>query len=517
MNRTLLLVLCDFLLLTLLALTRLDQPQSIKPRAAIDTKAAADAATPQERDVRLALENALADERKQREASQSQLHFAGKDAKNQAAILGQLQSDKISAQSQLDQTQKSRQDLQGRFDVVVQESATTRKESEALRQDLQSRDKEIKDREAALKAKEKDLAAERLQNQQLLAANNNLDRARVIAEVERNRLTDRVKDLNNEVSVVRREKDQVQAHANTLANNLKANTESVGKIGTDVRALTDASTTVTKGIQQIATGTTQIANDIKANQTMSGNTLFNHFTANTIHVRVSAKRNGLFAPDKEEDIPTIIIERDAGAAGKRYQALFHVNQTPFRLSTPGFGWNQTGAKITKDKLSTTITNLFFTQADPRIATIPLGASQVAAMGVRPYTIAPDPTKFSSAILVSARNQDYSEIEFKIDPKVPTRYVRMTTKVLGSLRGYFNPSTGDLVFSRQGQLLGIMANSEYCMLLRDRTPAELKLIPTESILSPIDSMKMGANQSPELTAQFFSRLNEQLAALPLPVR
>ncbi len=509
MNRTLLLVLCDFLLLTLLALTQLDQTQAIKPRPSFDPKTTADAATPQERDVRSALEGALADERKARETAQSQVNFASKDAKNQAAILGQLQSDKQNTQAQLDQTQKSRQDLQGRFDVVIQEAATTRKEADNLRQNLDAKEKEIKERDAALKAKENDisskekaLAAERLQNQQLLTANNNLDRARVIAEVERNRLTDRVKDLNNEVTVVRREKDQIQVHANNLANNLKANTESVGLIGSEVRALTDSNTKMTKGIQQIATGTTQIANDIKANQTLSGNTLFNHFTANTIHVHVSAKRNGLFAPDKDENIPTIVIERDAGAAGKRYQALFHVNQTPFRLSTPGYGWNSTGTRITKDKLSTTITNLFFTKADPRIITIPLGASQVAAMGVRPYTISADPTKFSSAILVSARHQDYSEIEFKIDSKA-ARYVRMTTKVLGSLRGYFNPSTGDLVFSRQGQLLGIMANPEYCLLLTD--------------LAPVEAMKMGPNQSPELTAQLFSRLNEQLSALPAPVR
>lgn len=509
MNRTLLLVLCDFLLLTLLALTRLDQTQAIKPRATLETKAVADVATPQERDVRSALERALADERKLRESSQSQLNFAGTDAKKQASILGQLQTDKQNAQTQLDQTQKSRQDLQGRFDVVIQESATARKESENLRQDLQAKENEIKARDAALKtkendvrAKEKELAAERLQNQQLLATNNNLDRARVIAEVERNRLTDRVKDLNNEVSVVRREKDQVQAHADTLANNLKANTERVGQIGGDVKALTEASTKMNKGIQQVATGTAAIANEIKANQTLSGNTLFNHFMTNTVHVNVSAKRNGLFAPDKDDRIPTIIVERDAGAAGKRYHAIFHVNQTPFRLSTPGYGWNQTGAQISKGKQSTTITNLFFIKADPRIISIPLGASQVAAMGVRPFTVATDPAKFSNAILVSARNHDYSEIEFKIDPQTP-RYVRMKTKVLGSLRGYFNPSTGDLVFSRQGQLLGIMANTEFCLLLTD--------------LSPVEAMKMGPNQSPELTAQLFSRLNEQLTVLPLAVR
>ena len=37
-----------------------------------------------------------------------------------------------------------------------------------------------------------------------------------------------------------------------------------------------------------------------------------------------------------------------------------------------------------------------------------------------------------------------------------------------LFGKFNPSRGDLVFSRNGELLGIMANNTYCLVLHDFT-------------------------------------------------
>jgi hypothetical protein len=36
--------------------------------------------------------------------------------------------------------------------------------------------------------------------------------------------------------------------------------------------------------------------------------------------------------------------------------------------------------------------------------------------------------------------------------------------LKGLFGKFNPSSGDLVFSKTGELLGIMANSTYCMMI-----------------------------------------------------
>jgi hypothetical protein len=38
--------------------------------------------------------------------------------------------------------------------------------------------------------------------------------------------------------------------------------------------------------------------------------------------------------------------------------------------------------------------------------------------------------------------------------------------LKGLFGKFNPSRGDLVFSRTGELLGLMANSTYCLVLKD---------------------------------------------------
>ena len=39
-------------------------------------------------------------------------------------------------------------------------------------------------------------------------------------------------------------------------------------------------------------------------------------------------------------------------------------------------------------------------------------------------------------------------------------------VLRGLFGQFNPSRGDLVFNKNGELLGIMANNTYCLKLRD---------------------------------------------------
>ena len=49
------------------------------------------------------------------------------------------------------------------------------------------------------------------------------------------------------------------------------------------------------------------------------------------------------------------------------------------------------------------------------------------------------------------------------------YVKVDNRIFKRLFGDFATSRGDLVFSRTGELLGIMVNSDYCVLLGNFTP------------------------------------------------
>ncbi len=70
---------------------------------------------------------------------------------------------------------------------------------------------------------------------------------------------------------------------------------------------------------------------------------------------------------------------------------------------------------------------------------------------------------------SARARDYyGECRFQIDLSTPG-YVKLDRNFLKGLIGKFNPSRGDLVFSKAGELLGVMANSSYCLMLRSFSP------------------------------------------------
>ncbi len=110
----------------------------------------------------------------------------------------------------------------------------------------------------------------------------------------------------------------------------------------------------------------------------------------------------------------------------------------------------------------------FLQVDPRVVVVPVDAQQVAALGAKVYPLAADPFKFPDAVLISGGGKGYGELGFKLDAD-HRGYVRVDNRLFKRLFGDFAPSRGDLVFSKRGELIGVMVNSDYCALLGDFTP------------------------------------------------
>jgi len=74
------------------------------------------------------------------------------------------------------------------------------------------------------------------------------------------------------------------------------------------------------------------------------------------------------------------------------------------------------------------------------------------------------------VLISSGGAGYGQVPFKLDPTNPS-YVRMDNRLVRRLFGDFSPSSGDLVLSQTGELLGIMVNSDYCALVNNFLPAQ----------------------------------------------
>jgi predicted ribonuclease YlaK len=121
-------------------------------------------------------------------------------------------------------------------------------------------------------------------------------------------------------------------------------------------------------------------------------------------------------------------------------------------------------KLARGGAQVAVPAISFAQADPRLVLLPVSKADAARLGAKIYRISADPFKFQDVVVAGAQENYYGESKFQIDTKTPA-YVKLDRGLLRTLSGNFNPSRSDLVFSRTGELLGIMANNNYCLVLR----------------------------------------------------
>ena len=154
-------------------------------------------------------------------------------------------------------------------------------------------------------------------------------------------------------------------------------------------------------------------------------------------------------------------------------AITHVKETPLRIAANAIGWKETYGALSKERGATqNLHHVRFLESDPRIIIAPVGppnSVQVKALGVKPYKLAKKPFKFSKAFIMKKDGRKFGEVIFQMDPK-NRGYVKLDKGFIRSIMGEFNPTQGDLVFSQTGELLGIMANSKYCHIIGKVTPA-----------------------------------------------
>jgi hypothetical protein len=80
-----------------------------------------------------------------------------------------------------------------------------------------------------------------------------------------------------------------------------------------------------------------------------------------------------------------------------------------------------------------------------------------------------------------------------------QYLKMDHNSLKGLFGKFNPSSGDLVLSKSGELLGVMAHNNYCAVIRR--------------FETVASFRFGPDSRHQQTAQTLSTLYTVVADMP----
>ena len=413
MNRSILIVICDFLLLSLLTfstdlskITGQDEGQ----QSAVKADTTPRAAIGNSKDLAAIMKQALAEELKEREQLQAELD-RGRDA-------ARLHQEQLEQQAkQLKQKQLE----------LEQQYAAAQTNIQTLNQKLESSSAEISKTREKLAVKEAEVEKQ--------------TKAAAALQLQLAQLNDQLQAINEEKRIAAGQvalmQQQVQAEQ---AQNVR----------------------LAEGFKVLATNSGVLTQEIRDNRALAPNTVFDDFVKNRVQTIITASRTGMFGADasKSKTSETVLI-----TDGARIYALCHVQDTPLTLHDPGIEWAGLDGTLNHSQAQVSIHSLSFHIRDPRVVFMPLTKAEAAQLGCKVYPVSSDPYKFQDAVLVGAQEGYYGQCSFQIDLNTP-EYVRLDRSLLKGLFGEFNPSRGDLVFSRNGELLGVMVNGTYCLMMHE---------------------------------------------------
>jgi hypothetical protein len=478
MNRSILIVICDFLLVSLLVFSSPDINRVTEDGSAHTMKM--ELGTNQAdsgKDLAAAMRVALDEESKRRQQLLSELAETKLTASQQEALLNERQKQADAYQEQLRSRELEARQLQQQQASLQRQFTAAQSNIQNLNQQLaasstetqQSRDK-LAETQAALRKQAEAAAALQRQLGQLAQSNQAVQAERQqlatqlqVAEVEKQSATENAARMQEEVKVEREEKEK-------LADGVKA----------------------------LASKSGELAQEVQENLALAPNTIFNDIITNRIQASFTVSRPGLFGDaTKHKDTQTILV-----SDGTNTFAVCHLQDTPLTFWNPGIDWEGLAGTLSGNLTVLPMRSMCFEQQDPRVVLVPVNAEEVRQLGCKVYRISTDPFKFQDAVLIGARDGYYGECRFEIDLTAP-QYLKLDRNFIRGLFGKFNPSSGDLVFSKKGELLGVMVNDTYSLMIRR--------------LEPAATFQFGDDIRAEHTGQTLARLYNYVSELPFKLQ
>ncbi|MDR1789190.1 MAG: hypothetical protein LBR12_02345 [Opitutaceae bacterium] len=460
MNKTLLLILCDFLLLNLLALTNWQSAGPITPKQVRSTAPAKpDAPAPASKDDDLVdlMRRSLADEQQRHQQAAGDLDRrlremdAALASRDKALADSRRQLDARAAalaeqQAAAGRLARRADDLARRLDG---EQAASRQAAEASATQLARLRAEL--------ARQTDEARRQQQRVSLL-------------ENEQTAAREKIEDLSVAVKVAEREKTLLAETARVLETQIAAEQA-------DRRQSQNATLQLARGLTEttasIGLSIGELKQTLVDNRPRTPNEIYDaYLRAHRVRVRLRATRAG---GNLSPLVSALLLASPADPAAPH--ALLLATGTPVDPSAAPREWLWLLADIQKDTGSPSVAaqNLLFLSTDPRLLAIPVPRDACDRLDVSPCKIAPDPLRATRAILINPDGRGYGAAAFSLDPRLPdtlrNRYLRMDTSLFQRLFGDFAPATGDIVLNETGELIGLMVNNTYCAIVDTLLPAQ----------------------------------------------
>ena len=511
MNRSLLLVVCDFLLLSILALARFDVPadatiakdgQKIVSNAVIerisDGENYDDVVAELEATNETLLENLSSDKddlleqklklesqiaQRQKELEDKENQIASRDA-----VIADNQEEIKKSQAEAQELERKREEIEKKREALLQTNAASKKELELLSKNLADA-KQKSSQLAELKAKtEKEAETFRLELAKSMEKVKAEEKATATAQAQLKDEKRRGDALAASTAKFDQKIDSINAGLKGVGQDLKVVGQGLAGVGdkitnvtNDVNSVKQDVSRVGQEIEGVGTKVENIKKEVEVSvaqqkenfkkltdvQTKSLNEIFTRYDENKIKLELTFSHKGGFMGAMKTDtfeMDTIIM-----IDGSFAYSLVHARNSPFRLEPSVRKLTAVTGQIKSPKLKNSIEvkEVAFMD-DPRILIVPLyinPAELEKTSEIKVFNAPQNPYLFSEAVVVNSKTGRFGQTDFIRDER-DSRYIKVSHSNFAFITGKFDPGKGDLVFSQKGELLGIMVNNDYAFHVKN---------------------------------------------------
>jgi hypothetical protein len=484
MNKSLLLIICDFLLLSLLALARFDVPEDEQPEMEVLREDPIQAQEDIIEVLKLSLEleeesnqnmaSSLQQTQKELESTASNLENREKELELTEAERETLAKAKEALEANLNEKlavlDKKEADVKQLNSVLEEE----RREAERKLRQMEQLQKELQEKQAAIaqaEARQKELDVARNQAEQRAQT---LDTQLQLAETESRLVRENLDQVRKEVLTVREDNQRLQQHATQLTTQL------------------------TEGVNAQTERLTQIAEEVRRAQPRNANQIFRDFSGSGVSIEVRFQKSNRRGGDEHLATVRPVVVSD----GKDLKAVFNwsdleISESDLRNENINLRGN-----IRLGRYTFPLTTLDFLSLDNRIVTVPFEQDWAAFIQTEPFYISTEPLKFPQAVLVDMKSSSYGDAPFKLEPKTPNHF-RIDSRFMNRLMGEFSPRESSVMFGKSGDFLGVLVNKEFAAHVDN-------FLPTKTVtLGRADSLKQ--------LQDAYTRMINQTARFPTDVR
>lgn len=507
MKRSILLVICDFMILSMLAIARFDSTGKDEPEPPVQQSHVEATA---EGDLIEVLRVSLEAERGTQETLSTELEQTRLELAERERLLQERESALEKATSSLSEQEEAARRLAAEREQLAAEKEEAERERRRLAEQFTEAQKRLREVEeervtltrtlgelnakASVSAEQLRIMQESLQQreQDLEAARRELESLssdRRVSDEERREIEMRLRIAETERQIA----EQNLAAARTEVEAARLERE---RLEQERVRLEQTTSRLAEGVSDLARTTEGIEKEVRRSQPMSANAIFDQFRSNRVKVTFSARERGAFGTSRRDyELETVLVEH-----GGVVHALMHAANTPFQPGSNALEAVEGIMQIGNRRYRINQIDVF--ADDPRLLAVPVPRDTAEESGLTIFSLSDSPFRYPDAVLITASGDRYGETSFRLDPELG-RYVRMRGSIITDIFGEFSPGRGDLVFSKTGEILGIMTNNRIALVLDG--------------LSSEQNIPLGQRFDPVATAQLLKTQEYRLSQLQPAVR